>query len=58
MIVVVFEEKEIIKKKGKNTILVPIFWGYNQFSPYISVIVNLIPVIFNSQSIWSLPLTY
>jgi len=51
MIVVVFEEKEIIKKKGKNTILVPIFWGYNQFSPYISVIVNLIPVIFNSQSI-------
>ena len=27
---------------GKNTILVPIFWGYSQFGPYILVIVNLI----------------
>ena len=43
---------------GKNTILVPTFWGHNQFGPYILVAINLIPIIFNLQSNWSLPLTY
>ena len=43
---------------GKNTILVPIFWGHCQFSPNILVAVNLAPVIFKLESIWSLPLTY
>ena len=33
-----------------------IFWGYNQFSLYILRAINLIPAIFKSQSIWSLPL--
>ena len=36
---------------GENTILVPIFWGYGQFGPYILVAVNLVQVIFNLQSI-------
>ena len=32
---------------GENTILVPTFWGYNQFDFYILVTVNLVIVIFN-----------
>ena len=35
---------------GENTILVPIFWSHSQFSPYILVAINLVPVIFNLQS--------
>ena len=32
-----------------------IIWlGHNQFGPYILVIVNLVPIIYNLQSIWSL----
>ena len=47
-------------KKGKNTILVPISWDYSQFGiswdysqfgSYIMATANLIPVIFNLQSI-------
>ena len=45
-------------KFGENTILVPTFLGHGQFSPYILVAVNLVPVIFKFESIWSLPLTY
>ena len=37
-------------KFGENIILVPIFWDHNQFSPYILVIVNLVPVMFNLES--------
>ena len=37
-------------KFEENTILVPIFWDHNQFSPYILVIVNLVPVMFNLES--------
>ena len=53
---------QIKKKKlyfifGENIILVPIFWGHGQFGPYILVAVHMILVIFNFQSIWSLPLT-
>ena len=36
---------------GENIILVPIFWGHSQFSPYILRAVNLVPAIFKSQSI-------
>ena len=36
---------------GKNTILVPTFLGYSQFGLYIFVVVNLVPDIFNLQSI-------
>ena len=39
-------------------ILVPTFYGYNQFGPYILITVNLVPIIFNLQSIWSLPLIH
>ena len=42
----------------ENTILVHTFRVHNQFSPYILVTVNLVPVIFNLHSIWSLPLTH
>ena len=35
------------KKKGKNTILVPSFWGHSQIGSYILVAVNLVPVVFN-----------
>ena len=41
-------------KQGRNTILVPTFWDCSQFGPYILVAVNLVPVIFNLESIWSL----
>ena len=41
----------------ENTILVLTFWVHNQFDPYILVADNLVFVIFNLQSIWSLPLT-
>ena len=41
-------------KQGRNTILVPTFWDCNQFGPYILVAVNLVPIIFNLESIWSL----
>ena len=51
-------KKKLQKEKGENTVLVPTFWGHNQFSPYILVAVNLVPIIFNLQSIWSLPLTH
>ena len=44
--------------EDENTILVLTFWGQSQFSPYIIIAVNLVPVIFKLQSIWSLPLTY
>ena len=47
-----------LKKKGENTILVPTFWGHNQFGFYILVAVSLVSVIFKLQSIWSLPLTH
>ena len=43
---------------GENTILVPTFWSHSQFSPYILVLVNLVHIIFNLQSIWFLPLTH
>ena len=43
---------------SENIILVHTFWAHNQFGPYILVTVNLIPAIFNLQSIWSLPLTH
>ena len=36
---------------GENAILIPTFWGHCQFSTYILVAVNLIPIIFNLQSI-------
>ena len=36
---------------GKNTILVPIFWNHGQFNPYILIVVNFVPAIFNLQSI-------
>jgi len=36
---------------GKNTILVPIFWGHSQFGLYILIAINLVPVIFNLQQI-------
>ena len=39
------------KKECENTILVPIFWGYGQFGPYILITVNLVFVIFNLYSI-------
>ena len=35
-----------------------LFWGYNQFGLYILITIYLVSVIFNLQSIWSLPLTY
>ena len=41
-------------KQGRNTILVLTFWDCSQFGPYILVAVNLVPVIFNLESIWSL----
>ena len=41
---------------GKNTILVPTFWSHSQFGPYILRAINLVPIIFKSQSIWSPPL--
>ena len=44
--------------KDENTILVFIFWGHSQFSPYILITVNLVHVIFNLQLIWSLPSTH
>ena len=44
--------------EGKNTVLIPIFWSYSQFGPYILGIINLVFVIFNLQSIWFLPLTH
>ena len=37
--------------------LIPTFWGHNQFGHYILVVVNLVLIIFNLQSIWSLPIT-
>ena len=37
-----FPEKHI----GENIILIPIFWGHNQFGPYILVTANLVPIIF------------
>ena len=48
----------IRKKKGENTILILIFWGYSQFGPYILVAINLVPAIFNLQLIQFLSLTY
>ena len=48
----------ISNKIGKNTILVPTFWGHGQFGPYILVAVNFVHIIFKLESIWSLPLTY
>ena len=44
------------KKNGENTILVSTFWSYDQFGSYIFVVVNLVHVIFNLKSIWSLSL--
>lgn len=32
---------------GENTILVLIFWGHYQFSPYILIVVNFFHFIFN-----------
>ena len=46
------------QKKGEIITLVPTFWGYGQLRPYIFVAVNLIFVIYNLKSIWSLPLTH
>ena len=43
---------------GENTILILTFWSRGQFGPYIFVTVNLVPIIFNLKSIWSLPLTH
>ena len=43
---------------GENTILVLTFWSYGQFGSYILIVVNLVHVIFNLQSIWFLPLTH
>ena len=43
-------------KLGENTILIFTFWGYNQFGPHILKAINLVPAIFKSQLIWSLPL--
>ena len=40
-----------IYKLGENTILIPTFWSHSQFGFYISEAVNLVPVIFKSQSI-------
>ena len=45
-------------KKGVNTILILIFLGHGQFSPYIFIAVNLVPTFFNLQLVWSLPLSY
>ena len=39
---------------GKNIIWVPTFLGYIQFRPHILVTINLVHVIFNFESIWSL----
>ena len=44
--------------QGENIILVLIFWDYGQFGPYILVAVNLVPAIFNLQSIWSILLNH
>ena len=49
--------KEVRNKNliiGENTILIPTFWCYSQFGPYILVTVNLVPIIFNLHLIWSL----
>ena len=35
------------KKKGENTHLVAKCWGHDQFSFYIFIVVNLVPIIFN-----------
>ena len=37
-----FYRSDYIKYKGKNTVLVPIFWVHSQFSPYTLVAVNLV----------------
>ena len=31
-----------LKEIGENTILIPTFWGYSQFGPYILIAVNLV----------------
>ena len=43
---------------GANTILALTFWGHNQYSLYILVVVYLVSAIFNLQLIWSLSLTH
>ena len=45
-------------QEGENTILVLTFWSHSQFSPYILVAVNLVPIIFSLYPIWFLSLTH
>ena len=52
-----FISKKKKKKKSENTILVSTFWGHSQFGSYILVLVNLILIIVNLQSIWCRELT-
>ena len=38
---------------SENTILIFTSLGFSQFDPYIFITINLVPIIFNLELIWS-----